>query len=1627
MPFDAGSVFVRAGMHFDPSGFEKYDRAVEKARRMKEAKAVLGAEFNPAAFEKYDKALLEQRRKTEQASKLKARLGGDFNSRAFNQYNRALTTSEERTGRLGRATTSLGRSLKGAAVAAGATVAAYAGLSEIKKSVEITEELGKATLLLSRNFGLTTKAASEWAVVAKTRDIDPTALHMGFTKLSRTVEAASSEYDKNKMKLDALGNSQADQMKRQVMLAAGAGKNAAAFKSLGITQDDLKRGQHDFTFLLEKVTAGFSNMKGNTERATLAQQLFGRGAKSLLPLLRQGAQGFDAQAKMAEKYGAVLDGKAITTTKQLLVAQREARFATLGLQIAFTEKLEPSLIKSLHWVSAFILGMKTGKGVGGDFARIVGQIAHYFHQVGDFTREAARKIGDFLGQHPELRHLLITMLKIAAAAKAFVFVAKISGLATVVSGVGKLIGLFKTLTTAAETATAAEIAAGRGGGVVGGKGVGGLAKGVGVGAGAGLAAGVAPAASVAAAAAFAAYETKQLAKVKVPDRIKSAAEAGNRAALAYVAAFKKETEGQSKFGLVRVLFRRGEDQKQAQAAGEAAQKAFIRGAAVDANTRALKDNAKASHGAALGVDQFGHAVAQQGAVKTLTSDVSVLRGKLGAMTKGTAEYKDTAEKLRQKQSQLNAVIRLTPDAANKGSRGLRNFKGSAQDTANVTRQATGAIAGAINVLAKAVGIKMIHLNTAALRSGSDKGQGIQQFGPQGLAGGGWLGRPGQVGPDSISTGAPNGSVVYNRHQMPVVDQLARAAGLGGLGAVIEGTRGGGGPLVPFVGAPGELVAYPQAASVLERALAPIGGHAGLFGSISRRHDMASGGSLTRMVGAANRLDHAHFPYVWGGGHSASPAPFGPMDCSGAVSYVLQQGGVPIPTMVSGALAGAGMPGPGTATVFANPTHTFMRIAGRYFGTSGSNPGGGAGWMPDPGSGYRARFTQRHFAAMIARLKRLMITGPASPLHTVAQGGADLMRRWGNRYLSSATPVGAGDPGDAGPGIHGRVSTFGPPLEPAGRTASGVSSSQPGIALRQRDFGRAYRLVIGAHSGVLPHTDWGPAAWTGRAIDVTGAGARTLGIDPRHFPTNAMGTAFPRAQGGPVATGGHRQRSPLQQRSLDMMLKVWAHAKSLYPGQHGFPKTLFIPNSLFVGMAANPSGSRSGREVIWPDWLLRANKADPGNSALKETMIHEWAHYFQKPSVNTGPQWQVEGGAQAFARAHAAQIFSAAGLPYKQGASRYDTYMGYVRRVRGQLGNKWINHDQFVGKNRGGPIGAFARGGGITSPGGRHPWTLGGGFGGFGSHAFSGINAGGLHLRSLRHQKVYEVGQYNALSSHLDDQRKAYDQKDREYGQSEEVLVNPDTGQVDTGMVNQRLAELDDLIQRRRDIETTLIQMQAIAKTVIDSLKTIISRLTKSLRHAAKKNRGGIKDQITAAKAALTEWRGNFKDLGFDIGDARLDVGDIVNERASVAGTSASTDTTSDTGSGSEDVAAQLAQANARTAALAESLRLSESAVLAFGSPGNIGSGGATTAAGEFGFAPGGPGGSGGGGGSGSGGSAGAGGGYEPITPTAGGGPYINIYTLHPGDPETLRAVGDAAAAGFGYQSYVPKSREYSGA
>lgn len=110
--------------------------------------------------------------------------------------------------------------------------------------------------------------------------------------------------------------------------------------------------------------------------------------------------------------------------------------------------------------------------------------------------------------------------------------------------------------------------------------------------------------------------------------------------------------------------------------------------------------------------------------------------------------------------------------------------------------------------------------------------------------------------------------------------------------------------------------------------------------------------VKRAIWAANTLRGK--PYVYGGGHKSFKSRG--YDCSGTVSFALNAAGLLDSPLDSSSFMGWGARGRGRwITVYTNPGHAFVIIAGLRLDTSGAGESGPR-WRPEPRStrGFRAR-------------------------------------------------------------------------------------------------------------------------------------------------------------------------------------------------------------------------------------------------------------------------------------------------------------------------------------------------------------------------------------------------------------------------------------------------------------------------------------------------------------------------------------------------------------------------------------------------------------------------------------------------------------------------------------------------
>lgn len=228
-------------------------------------------------------------------------------------------------------------------VAAGATAAA--GTKLLKDSIDATTQLAKDTMALSRVTGMDTKTASEWVTVLKSRGIATEVFSKGMVTLSKQMTAA----------------------------AAGSKTSVAAFKALGVSMEDVRKG--DTQAVINQVADGLSRMKNPAKQAALTQQLFSRSGQKLAPILYKGSQAIADQLGIAEKYGATLGDKTTTQVADLAQKQREMKIASEGVKIQLGTALLPAVLKVALAIGKLVDFLQPILRSGPALATIIGVIA----------------------------------------------------------------------------------------------------------------------------------------------------------------------------------------------------------------------------------------------------------------------------------------------------------------------------------------------------------------------------------------------------------------------------------------------------------------------------------------------------------------------------------------------------------------------------------------------------------------------------------------------------------------------------------------------------------------------------------------------------------------------------------------------------------------------------------------------------------------------------------------------------------------------------------------------------------------------------------------------------------------------------------------------------------------------------------------------------------------------------------------------------------------------------------------------------------------------------------------------------------------------------------------------------
>lgn len=227
----------------------------------------------------------------------------------------------------------LGSIVKGVGVAIGAAMAAIgaaavaAGKSLYNMATE-TAAAGDRIDKTSQSLGLSTKGFQEWEYVLSQNGMEIDSLKTGLNKLNNTVDDVNS------------GNTAA----------------AEKFARLGISMDDLKGKSREDIFNM--TIAGLQGVSDEGERAAIANDLLGKSAVELAPLLNQTADSTDALKQKANDLGMVMSAEAVAASVAFTDSMDNLKRTFSGVKNAIVSQLLPGFTQITDGLTALLAGQE---------------------------------------------------------------------------------------------------------------------------------------------------------------------------------------------------------------------------------------------------------------------------------------------------------------------------------------------------------------------------------------------------------------------------------------------------------------------------------------------------------------------------------------------------------------------------------------------------------------------------------------------------------------------------------------------------------------------------------------------------------------------------------------------------------------------------------------------------------------------------------------------------------------------------------------------------------------------------------------------------------------------------------------------------------------------------------------------------------------------------------------------------------------------------------------------------------------------------------------------------------------------------------------------------------------------
>lgn len=279
---------------------------------------------------------------------LKTRISATGADQTASELNKVGDAAEKNFGER----TGIAKYAKGAGIAlAAAGTAAVAAVASVGAIAAKVSAAGDEFAKMAERTGIAAEELSTLKFAAERSGTDIGTLEIGLKRLARTATEASE----------------------------GSGAASDAFETLGVSSVDADGKIRPTEELLLDMADALTAVESDTQRAALAQDVFGRSGAELIPLLNEGSDGIKLLQERARDLGLEFSTTA---------ANQSADFqdAMLDLKSSFGGIVQEIGVAVIPALTALANGITRGVALGRAFIERIGGIGQAFTDIGDLIK-----------------------------------------------------------------------------------------------------------------------------------------------------------------------------------------------------------------------------------------------------------------------------------------------------------------------------------------------------------------------------------------------------------------------------------------------------------------------------------------------------------------------------------------------------------------------------------------------------------------------------------------------------------------------------------------------------------------------------------------------------------------------------------------------------------------------------------------------------------------------------------------------------------------------------------------------------------------------------------------------------------------------------------------------------------------------------------------------------------------------------------------------------------------------------------------------------------------------------------------------------------------------------------------